>query len=267
MKTDAEKGKKTTKDHWDKGWKKKEGGGIQKITRHSLFPYFCLAYNYRLNLLFKKHLRPGGKRLLDIGCGSGRWLVYFCRKFGFEIYGIDYSQKGCELAKKTLRINNVKGEVTCTDIFDSSFQSQHKEYFDVVMSMGVVEHFVDPTEIIGVHLKLLKRGGDLIITIPNYGDGSFYRRLMKIFNCEQELLATHNVEMMNIVNFAQYLEKFNDLEIQMLDYIGPLSIGTNSLPVVLQRLLLPLDQLIAYTTLFLRSKTFSPGIVLIGRKL
>ena len=50
------------------------------------------------------------------------------------------------------------------------------EYFDVVFSAGVVEHFTDPTEVIRIHLELMKNGGFLIIMMPNYANGSLYRK-------------------------------------------------------------------------------------------
>ncbi len=263
MNDNLEKTAKTDRDYWDKGYPK--GGFLPGLTIHRAFPY--IAVNYRLNLLFKKHLTPGDKRILDIGCGSGKWLVYFHQLFGFQVYGVDYSERVCQIAKETLRRNKVTGEIICGDIFDASFQNQYEEYFDVVTSMGVVEHFADPTGIIDIHLKLLKRGGNLIITIPNFGDGSLYRKAQKIFNREKELLRTHNVELMKVPNFRKHLERFENLEIKMLDYIGPLSIVMAPWRYGLGYLLRPLNELIGYLTFFLHAETFSPHIVLIARKL
>ena len=254
---------KITKDHWSETWETE--GPCQRFLRHRVFRH--LALNKRMGLLFKKYLVPSNKKLLDIGCGNGKWLVYFQQELGFEVYGVDYSERGCEIAKETLRRNKAEGEIICADIFDNTFQSQYEEYFDTVLSMGVVEHFDDPTDVIHIHLKLLKRGGNLIITIPNFGDGSLYRKAQKMFGHEEELLRGHNVALMKMPNFRNYVEGFTNLEIEMLDYVGPLSI-VNIIPwrFGLQYTLYPLNELIGYATFFLNSETFSPVVAFIGRK-
>ncbi|MFX0012466.1 MAG: class I SAM-dependent methyltransferase, partial [Candidatus Hermodarchaeota archaeon] len=52
----------------------------------------------RLANLFKE---KEVKRILDLGCGNGRHLMFFGKK-GFDIYGMDASSKGIELAKEWL---------------------------------------------------------------------------------------------------------------------------------------------------------------------
>jgi len=34
------------------------------------------------------------QKLLEIGGGGSAWLPYFAKEFGFEAYGIDYSELG-----------------------------------------------------------------------------------------------------------------------------------------------------------------------------
>lgn len=254
---------KISKDHWDETWE--DEGFWQRFVRHRVFKY--VALNYRLNLLFKKHLTPGSRRLLDIGCGNGKWLVYFQREFGFKVYGVDYSKSGCAIARETLKRNRTRGKVICADACDASFQGQYEQYFDVVMSMGVAEHFDDPTYVIDAHLGLLKTGGYLIITIPNYGDGSLYRKAHKRCGREEELLREHNVALMKIPKFREYVKQFENLEIEVLDYFGPLNIiGIIPWPSRLQYVLYPLNELIGYATFFLNSETFSPLLALVARK-
>jgi 2-polyprenyl-3-methyl-5-hydroxy-6-metoxy-1,4-benzoquinol methylase len=257
---------KISQDQWDRTWKDwNPEGAFTRFIKYRVANYTSL--NYRMNIVFKKHLASGNKKLLDIGCGSGKWLIYFRRQFGFQVYGVDYSKSACKAAKESLTRNRVKGKIICADIFDVSFQSQYEEYFDIVTSMGVVEHFADPTEVIGIHLKLLKRGGNLIITIPNFGDGSLYRKIGKIFGREEELLRGHNVDLMKIPKFTEYVEQFKSLEIEKLDYVGPLNIiGIVPWRFGLQYGFYPLNELIGYATFFLSSETFSPLVILVARK-
>jgi len=53
----------------------------------------------RIVRLFKK---KSVKRILDLGCGSGRHTVYLA-KHGFEVYGIDIAPKGIEITKDLLK--------------------------------------------------------------------------------------------------------------------------------------------------------------------
>ncbi len=255
---------KLSQEHWDADWKAE--GFVQRLTRHKSFRY--LAVNNKMMMLFKKHLAPGDEKLLDIGCGTGKWLVYFQREFGYGVYGVDYSEKGCAVARETLGRNKVKGEIICADACDTSFQNRYEEYFDVVVSMGVAEHFSDPTEAISMHLKLLKRGGKLIIAIPNYSNNSLYGKAQKLFGHEEELLKGHNVALMKIPTFREYLEQFENLEIETLDYVGPPSvIGIIPWRFGLQYVFYPLNELVGYATFFLSSEILSPMIVLVAKKI
>ena len=42
------------------------------------------------------------KRFLEVGCATGRWLIYFHRTFGYTVTGCDYSETGCAEARQSL---------------------------------------------------------------------------------------------------------------------------------------------------------------------
>ena len=139
-----------------------------------------------LGISFRYCCRLCDKKVLVIvqGCAPAKRLICFAKEFGYDVYGIDYSERGVEIARENLKIAGVEGIILCEDIFQSSFEEQS---FDIVYSMGLIEHFESPTEIIDVHIKLLKRGGMLIITIPNFKD-SLYFTLSMILGKEKRLL-------------------------------------------------------------------------------
>jgi 2-polyprenyl-3-methyl-5-hydroxy-6-metoxy-1,4-benzoquinol methylase len=121
-----------------------------------------------LNKIFSRLLKDvpvKGKKLVEIGCGNSSWLPYFSKQFGFDVYGIDYSEEGCEQAEKILQRENVDGTIYCTDAFNPA-EDLHSE-FDVVLSFGVIEHFTDTVSTLEAFSKYLKPGGLLITTIPN----------------------------------------------------------------------------------------------------
>jgi len=254
---------KTTEDYWNKHWKKTVSGKV--ITDNVIT---LVAHNRRLDILLKNTLKKGDKKILEIGCSPGRWLLYFYKEFGFKVYGVDYSEIGCKITEANLRRNHVKGKIIHETIFNTSFQNKYAEYFDIVYSMGVVEHFTDPHAVIDIHLKFLKKEGILIITMPNFGYGSLYLWLQKILK-QEDITKHHNVKMMKIQNFKRYLKNFEKLEIKMLNYVGPINLAAVTWPFAdsnLMYLLHGLNQVIGYLTFFLNSEIFSPTIVLIAKK-
>ena len=58
---------------------------------------------------FAKLLKERGlRRVLDLGCGAGRHLVYLAKE-GFEVYGTDISETGLEYARQLARAGGPHG--------------------------------------------------------------------------------------------------------------------------------------------------------------
>jgi 2-polyprenyl-3-methyl-5-hydroxy-6-metoxy-1,4-benzoquinol methylase len=252
------KEEKTDKDYWEKAWDKnflEKYYGIEKY----------LAINKKLDRLFKSFLERGNKRILEIGCAKGKYLIYFAKEFGYEVYGTDYSEKGAVLAQENLKKAGVAGTTLCQDIFQTTFQDN---YFDIVYSMGLIEHFKNPADVIDAHIKLLKNGGTLIITIPNLRSSLAFTA-NKIMGKEKELSDAHNLEIMD-KNALHQLLQGRGVNILKLDYFGPIDFsgafsGIGSKPVLY--LAHFLNQVIGYATFFMPgSSYFSPYLVLIGKK-
>jgi 2-polyprenyl-3-methyl-5-hydroxy-6-metoxy-1,4-benzoquinol methylase len=106
-----------------------------------------------------------GCRLLEIGCARSRWLSYFAKEFGFAVTGLDYSELGCAQAREVLERAGVEGEVVHADAFDPP--GNMLQSFDVVFSMGVVEHFQDTRACLASFGRFMKSNALMITTIPN----------------------------------------------------------------------------------------------------
>ncbi len=103
-------------------------------------------------------------RTLELGGGGSRILPYLGRKFGFKLFGSDFSQRGCLLLKANLSLLGLDGGVVCEDLFHSSLASGS---FDLVFSSGLIEHFDDTSAVVAEHLRVLKPGGKLVLIVPN----------------------------------------------------------------------------------------------------
>lgn len=118
---------------------------------------------YRYHLLrneVSKVIKFTGKgfgKVLDIGCGTGDRLDVF-RSRGFDGYGVEPSQSA-KYAKEFLKLNVIEG-----DLFSAHFQDK---FFDLITLYHVLEHTHDPMKVCQELHRILKRGGFLIIEVPN----------------------------------------------------------------------------------------------------
>ncbi len=249
---------KLSKKMWDSIW---NGSTFKKY--YGMEKY--LARHVKLHKLFKKVLPKGNKKILELGCGSAKQLIYFAKEFGYEVSGIDYSENSVAIAKANLETANVKGTILCENMFETSLGI---ESFDIVYSQGLIEHFDNLEEAINAHLRLLKKGGTLLITVPNIRN-NLYLSLSRVFKMRTFLLATHNLDAMD-KKILEKLFSHNNLEIVMLDYYCPIDF-TCSLGITESRfittMVLLISQVAGYFSFFMPSSRYlSPWLVAVVRK-
>ena len=155
---------KAGEEYWTQFWKNFNLPSPMNIHSSNVneFP------NRLLHKLFSKSfegIKTSDSKILEIGCGNSVFLTYFKKEFGFDVYGLDYSEFGCKQTEKILERDQVKGEIILGDAFNPP--SELIEKFDVVCSFGVVEHFEDTAATLKAFAKFLKPGGILITSIPN----------------------------------------------------------------------------------------------------
>lgn len=125
-------------------------------------------------------------RALEMGAGGSRVLPYLARKFGFRVFGSDFSPAGLRLLRANLALEEVDGGVVREDLFQSSLAPAS---FDLVFSSGLVEHFEDTAAVVAEHLRLVKPGGSLVVIVPNLQ--GFYARILK--RLALPLLSRHRI--------------------------------------------------------------------------
>jgi len=162
--------------------------------------------------ILKEHLTHTNGRALEIGCVPGTFLAYICKKFGYYPEGIDFDEKTIEITSETLKDVGIKK----FKIYKEDFNKwKTKKKYDLVCSFGFVEHFSNAFEIIDKHVRLVKKGGRLIIEIPNFsGFNGFLHRLV-----DKPNLSKHNTSIMNLDFFRRVAER-NKLRVLYLGYYG-----------------------------------------------
>lgn len=205
-------------------------------------------------------------KICEIGCGGGKLIKKIADNFNYDPFGIEYSKEGVRQAKEN-GVNAILG-----DAFDEEFINKHKEEFDVVISYGFIEHIIPTQKAIKPHLDILKKGGILILQIPRLKKFNYLKA--KIFR--PDLLPLHNLPLMEQEVLSSLMKKENVIEFFCKNY------GTLKLRIplakkdfkwyilkticLLEYILNPLFRIIFKDKGF-ETKTFSPAVMFIGKKL
>lgn len=135
--------------------------------------------------LVRQYLDPGrdlaGRRVLEIGCGRGGfacWMAGHSTTDG-EIIAADFSTTAVEKARAFAterKIGGVRWEVG-----DIEHLAHDDESFDTVVSCETIEHVPNPRLAIGELARILRPGGRLFLTAPNYlGTLGLYRVFLRM---------------------------------------------------------------------------------------
>lgn len=101
----------------------------------------------------------GGGRLLDVGCGSG-WYAARMRERGWQVTAMDFNAETARQAQARYGFPVLAGTLPHPDLAPESF--------DVITMGAVLEHVHDPHQIVAGAVEGLRRGGRLVISVPNY---------------------------------------------------------------------------------------------------
>lgn len=122
---------------------------------YALAPLTRVQYSAVLASLQK--YRTAG-RVLDLGCGSGHFLDV-AKERGWSAYGTETSDEAVTICR-------AKGiSMTSSSLVPNEYEPG---FFDVVIMTELIEHVNNPREVLaGVH-RLLRPGGAVYFTTPNF---------------------------------------------------------------------------------------------------
>jgi len=130
------------------------------------YEYNRIADRKRVDFIaevLKNSLPPNGK-ILDVGCGNGV-ISRHLGKLGYNVLGIDVSEKTIETARSLTTLPNVSFQTKSAEELVAS-----GERYDAVICSEVLEHLNDPGALLDVLYQTLAENGKLIVTVPN-GNG------------------------------------------------------------------------------------------------
>jgi ubiquinone/menaquinone biosynthesis C-methylase UbiE len=108
---------------------------------------------------FREYLGAGGLKVLESGCGTGRWMAYF-EKLGNRAFGVDDSWGPLRMARAhDPDMNLVRANALVTPYKTDSF--------DAAFSSYVAEHFEEgPEQLFREIHRVLKPGGLFFVVVP-----------------------------------------------------------------------------------------------------
>lgn len=195
----------TERDFWDKHW---TGVPLPAEVKRTRDP----SHN-RILEAFERHMPSQPRsRVLEIGGAPGQYLAYLVRKYQYEGFVLDYSPIGCEATKRNFSLLGLPVVVHQGDLFEPQ---PTLGTFDVVYSLGFIEHFENLTEVIRRHVEFVKPGGLLVVGCPNFTgvNGWFLERLAP------QILAKHNQSIMNLDAWRTF-ERELRLTVLSKEYVG-----------------------------------------------
>jgi SAM-dependent methyltransferase len=151
----------------------KQGGGYyfhdpEALQSHPLLPDLARLRDRRILELFDRHGGvQSGSRVLEAGCGGSPWLPFLAVERKCQVFGLEREPHAAELARANLKGAGADGVIFCRDAFDLEGNADLAGKFDVVYSMGLVEHFDDPEVRLHALGLYLAPGGRIITTVPN----------------------------------------------------------------------------------------------------
>jgi len=257
--------------------------GTSKIVRLINLRSKKSLYYRELTRIIKPYIKSNSK-IIEVGCAPGNSLIKISRLFKLQPYGVEYTKRGVETTRDNFKRNNFDPKnIFYADFFSKKFQKENQDKYDIVSSFGFIEHFDDASKVIDSHLNILKKGGTLIISIPNFNLKIRNRLLFSLIS--KKTMDMYNFSIMEPDNLRKVTPNY--IKINELRYYGNqfenllFSFIPNSENIILryfkiflllltsifQKLLVdPLLIVISLFNLNMHNKYFSQSFILIGTK-
>src|SRR5260221_4577090 len=143
-------GRASTLDHWESYWK-----GHQDLDR-------TYSTGGRLAREIVRDGPVAGKRVLEVGAGSGRDSVALARDGAMAIV-LDYSPASLRLVREQAGTQGLTIHLVHADALAMPFRDGS---IDVVFHQGLLEHFRDPRPLLAENARITRGGGRVVVDVP-----------------------------------------------------------------------------------------------------
>lgn len=161
-----------------------------------------------------------GKKVLDLGCGTGYGSFEIIKIGAAKVIGIDISKKAINFAQKNFRHKRLSFRVA-----DATSLPFKNNSFDTIVSFEVIEHIKNYHLFLNEVFRVLKKGGHFIFSTPNSkqfrGKTSAYHfkeftgyELLNIFSKRNQTLTLFGQSFKNhlfTTSQKQYFQRYQSL--------------------------------------------------------
>ena len=158
----------------------------REVQKHSFNQnYWAAVYRKYMDHICNQF--PGKCKLIDVGCGTGRFLKFCKENYNFELFALDVFNELIETVSPVIDKENIF-------LVDSFEKTDIKKTFNVITLWGVLEHCRSPHDIINKCNSYLEKNGLLFMLVPN-----FYSRARKLLG-----VTTPTLNPREHINFFTY---------------------------------------------------------------
>jgi SAM-dependent methyltransferase len=239
----------TSESYWSKYWKSKPKIDNSIVEADFLFH----------DVIEKYVPKKADLSFLEIGGYPGMWAVFFAKFWGARSSLLDryIDRDVIQSLSKTNGVDTI--EVIEGDVFELEATKQ----FDVVMSVGFIEHFSDVSSVVSKHIEFLKPDGTLILTVPNFlGLNGFVQK-----SFDRETYDTHYLVTMYHNKLKKIVEDQN-MEVRFVSYYGKFGVwleDINNKPRWIRRTIYLTNIVGKFMSRF-ETRLFSPYLVMVANR-
>jgi SAM-dependent methyltransferase len=102
-------------------------------------------------------------RVLDIGLSSEQLDRAILKRTRGDISVLDVQQDAAHAFERAF---GGRGAFVLGDVISFSLDPANVGRFDLVYSIGLVEHFPDKSDVVGAHVRLARKGGIVLVYVP-----------------------------------------------------------------------------------------------------
>ena len=200
---------------FDDNWKNSDEAKIEYWTRNK--PTNQTQFSFRnLWILFREIINSNkisGKDVIEIGSGRGTMSSYFS-DYGYNSHLLDSSKKAIDISKHIFKKNKHKA----TFINEILENYKPDKYFDIVFSIGLLEHFKSIKNPLIQQVNLLKKNGlFLCYVVPDYKSENVQKNFIFLNNFFKIIFESKNKQTKkkeiyrnayNSVEYTKILKKY-----------------------------------------------------------